>query len=252
MWAHTDDLGARLTRDAAPQRVVSLVPSLTESVASAARELLVGVTDWCSHPGDLDLPRVGGTKWPSLDAVRSLEPDLVPANAEENRAQDIEALRATGIDVWVTVPRTLAAAWISLRRMFAVLGVVEPAWLGAAEQVWQAPAPPARTTAVIPVWRRPWVVLGGDTFAGDVLAHLGVTNVYANSPQRYPRPSLAELLAARPELVVLPDEPYAFSATDGPECFAGLRCALVSGRALTWYGPSLLTARALLEAQLRG
>jgi ABC-type Fe3+-hydroxamate transport system substrate-binding protein len=103
---------------------------------------------------------------------------------------------------------------------------------------------------VVPVWRRPWVVLGGDTFAGDVLRRLGVANVYADDPQRYPRPSLEQIQARRPELVVLPDEPYRFTEKDGPEAFPGVPAALISGRHLTWYGPSLAQAPALLTEQL--
>jgi len=92
--------------------------------------------------------------------------------------------------------------------------------------------------------------LGTDTFAGDVLARLGVRNTYQDAPQRYPRPDLDDIRARRPSLVVLPDEPYAFGPTDGPESFPGVRCAFVSGRHLTWYGPSLVEAPALLMAQL--
>ena len=103
---------------------------------------------------------------------------------------------------------------------------------------------------MIPVWRRPWVVLGSDTFAGDALARLGVANAYSRDEERYPRPSLDAIRATGPDLVVLPDEPYAFSPDDGPEAFPGTPCALVSGRHLTWYGPSLVEARSLLEAQL--
>jgi hypothetical protein len=92
------------------------------------------------------------------------------------------------------------------------------------------------------------MVLGRDTFAGDVLARLGVVNVFGGAATRYPKVALADLQGA--ELVVLPDEPYAFGATDGPECFPGQDVALVSGRHLTWYGPSLVEAPAVLTAQL--
>jgi hypothetical protein len=101
---------------------------------------------------------------------------------------------------------------------------------------------------VVPVWRRPWVVLGRDTFSGDVLRRLGVGNVFDADPQRYPRPPLDQLQGAG--LVVLPDEPYRFTADDGPECFPGMPSALVSGRHLTWWGPSLLEAHGLLRAKL--
>jgi hypothetical protein len=83
-----------------------------------------------------------------------------------------------------------------------------------------------------------------------VLARLGLANGFAAGPDRYPRPSLAELRATEPELVVLPDEPYRFTATDGPDAFPGTPCALVSGRHLTWYGPSLAEAPAVLAEQL--
>ena len=94
------------------------------------------------------------------------------------------------------------------------------------------------------------MVLGGDTFAGDVLRRLGVANAYADHPERYPAIPLAELRARGADLVVLPDEPYAFARDDGPEAFPGLPCALVNGRHLTWYGPSLAEAPAALARQL--
>lgn len=247
-----DDLGTPVTLSSPVRRVVSLVPSLTEAVAVTAPGLLAGATDFCTHPADLDVPRVGGTKWPRLPAVLELRPDLVLANREENRESDVDALRAAGVAVWVTYPRTVDEALDSLERMLAAaVGGAPPDWLERAREVWSAPTP--RTwaeRAVIPVWRRPWVVVGSGTFAGDILRRLGVMNAYADHPQRYPRPSLDELHAGSPDLVVLPDEPYAFSKTDGPECFPGTPYALVSGRHLTWYGPSLVDARALLLEQL--
>ncbi|MZG13992.1 cobalamin-binding protein, partial [Streptomyces sp. SID5914] len=113
------------------------------------------------------------------------------------------------------------------------------------------PAPEPRATAVVPIWRRPWMVLGRDTFAGDVLARLGVDHLYATHAERYPKVPVDELRAARPDVVVLPDEPYRFTADDGPEAFPGLPCALVDGRYLTWYGPSLAEAPRALAAALR-
>jgi hypothetical protein len=95
------------------------------------------------------------------------------------------------------------------------------------------------------------MVLGHDTFAGDLLARLGVANVYAGHGERYPRVELGEIRTAGADMFVLPDEPYRFSASDGPEAFPGDRTALVSGRHLTWYGPSLTEAPAVLGRQLR-
>ncbi len=104
------------------RRVVSLVPSLTESVAATRRETLAGVTDWCTHPADLDVPRVRGTKNPNLAAIKALRPGVVLANQEENRRIDVERLRAAGVPVWVTVIETVDQAMTSLQRMFAALG----------------------------------------------------------------------------------------------------------------------------------
>ncbi|MGN9813539.1 helical backbone metal receptor [Micromonospora sp. BQ11] len=232
-------------------RVVSLVPSLTEAVAVTLPGLLVGATDWCTHPAGLDVARVGGSKYPDLDAVRALRPDLVLLNVEENRRADADALAAAGVPVRVTYPRTVYGALTELGDLLRDLGApTEPEWLVAARRAWAAPPPLSPRRAVVPVWRRPWVVLGGDTFAGDVLRRLGVVNVYADHADRYPRPDLDELRAQAPDLVVLPDEPYRFTATDGPEAFPGIPCALLSGRHLTWYGPSLAEAPVVLAAQL--
>ncbi|MFH9894016.1 helical backbone metal receptor [Streptomyces luteogriseus] len=234
-------------------RVVSLVPSLTEAVAHSAPGALVGATDWCTHPPGLDVVRVGGTKNPDTGRILSLAPDLVIANEEENRAPDLTALRAAGAEVLVTEIRDVPQAFRELARVLDACGVTaRPRWLDEAEQAWSTlPEPGTRLTAVVPVWRRPWMVLGRDTFAGDVLARLGVDHVHATHPDRYPRVPLEELRASAPDVVVLPDEPYRFTADDGPEAFPGLPCALVSGRHLTWYGPSLAEAPRVLGGALR-
>jgi hypothetical protein len=282
----TDDLGLQVAVPEVVRSVVSLVPSLTETVASCAPWLLVGATKWCTHPGDLAVARVGGTKSPDIATTLALRPDVVLANEEENRQQDLDTLRLAGVAVWVTRIRDLPEALASLRRMITLAcRQPSPAWLDAAALAWQTPpatvaattgpattgpattgpastgpatagratAGPATTgslAAVVPIWRRPWMVLGRDTFAGDLLARLGVTNIYAGHQERYPRVDLDDLRAAGADLVVLPDEPYRFSASDGPEAFPGSRTALVSGRHLTWYGPSLTVAPTVLRRQL--
>ena len=250
-----DDLGRPVQVPVSVSRVVSLVPSLTETLTACAPGLLVGATKWCTHPADLAVTRVGGTKNPDVAAIVALQPDVVLANEEENRQPDLDALRAAGLAVWVTRVRDLPEALTSLRRMLMIAcRQPRPAWLDAAESAWRqidgcAPAA-ASMAAVVPIWRRPWMVLGNSTFAGDLLARLGVRNLYAGHSDRYPRVDLAELLDAGADLVVLPDEPYRFTASDGPEAFPGSRTALVSGRHLTWYGPSLTEAPALLQRQL--
>ncbi|MGZ6839809.1 MAG: helical backbone metal receptor [Frankiaceae bacterium] len=266
-----DDLGTPVPVPAEVTRVVSLVPSLTESLAATAPGLLVGATDWCTQPPDLAVRRVRGTKNPDLDAILDLRPDVVLTNEEENRLPDLDALRAAGLAIWVTAPRSVPEALASLDRMLTVacrLG--RPAWLDEAVAAWAGaaepgatgpvatgpaatgpalgPVPPPHRRAVVPIWRRPWMALGRDTFAGDVLARLGVANVLADATERYPRVDLAALPPH--DLVVLPDEPYAFSPADGPEAFPGVAVACVSGRHLTWYGPSLVSAPWVLARQL--
>jgi ABC-type Fe3+-hydroxamate transport system substrate-binding protein len=247
-----DDLGFLVEVTRPVQRVVSLVPSLTESVAVTRPAALAGATQWCTHPAGLDVPRVRGTKNPDVSAIVALKPDLVLANQEENRKLDVNRLRAAGVPVWVTVIRSVDEALSSMRRMFTeALGWPAPGWLDEAGDVWAVPPSAQRLRAVICVWRDPWMVVGSDTFTGDLASRLGLDNVFGDHPERYPHAGLADLLAAKPDVVVLPDEPYAFSETDGPEAFPGLRCALVPGRDLTWYGPSLVGARRRLAEALR-
>lgn len=229
--------------------MVSLVPSLTESVAATAPGLLVGATDWCTHPADLAVARVRGTKNPSVETVVDLRPDLVLANVEENREVDLRALRDAGLAVWVTYPRTVPEALSSLGGMLAACRLDRPAWLDEAAAAWAGPWTGPRRRVLVPIWRRPWMAVGSGTFTGDVLARLGHDNVLAGDPERYPKVDLAALPPY--DVVVLPDEPYAFSPQDGPECF-DRPSVCVSGRLLTWYGPSLVEARTVLERDLWG
>jgi len=169
-----DDLGSPVELNGPARRVVSLVPSLTEAVARSAPGLLVGATDWCTHPADLAVTRVRGTKNPERAAIIALAPDLVIANREENRKLDVDRLRDAGLAVWVTVVESVPDAMASMRRMLTgPLGLEAPAWLAAAEQAWAEPAPAPSRRVAVPIWRDPWMVVGARTFTGDVLARLG-------------------------------------------------------------------------------
>ncbi|WP_028660445.1 helical backbone metal receptor [Nocardioides insulae] len=242
-----DDLGTPYDGPRPARRVVSLVPSLTEALASVAADRVVGATDWCTHPADLAATRVRGTKNPDLAAVRALAPDVVVANKEENRELDVRRLRDSGVRVWVTDIETVPTAIGSMGRLLDALGWARPAWLAEAADRWCGPLPAVTRRVVVPIWRDPWMIVGARTFTGDLLRRLGWLNLYADpalnpAGDRYPHVDLADLDAAGAEVALLPDEPYEFTALDGPEAFRRTPTELVSGRLLTWYGPSLLEA----------
>ena len=228
-----DDLGAEaLLPDGGVRRVVSLVPSLTEAVAVSASDLLVGATDWCTHPAELDVVRVRGTKNPDLSAIADLSPDLVVANKEENRELDVRRLRERGIAVWLTEAADL--------------------WDGRFEAPVEAPssrlrAQPPSPTIAVPIWRDPWMVVGPRTYTTDLLSRLGYANAFDDGEDRYPHVELADIDREDIDEVWLPDEPYVFTESDGPEAFRDVPTRLVSGRLLTWYGPAMLEAHRVLR-----
>jgi ABC-type Fe3+-hydroxamate transport system substrate-binding protein len=241
--------------DPLPRRLVSLVPSTTETLfALGVGDRVVGVTDFCTRPDPMPghVQRVGGTKTPDLAAIRALAPDLVLANREENRREDVAALAA-----WTTVevayPRTVPEAVADIRRLGSLVGAeARAAELatdieGRAEAVRRA-ARPHRFAYL--VWRRPWMAAGQDTFVDALLALGGGRNVLRPAEGRYPVVDLADLGARRPDVVLLPDEPYPFeprhvdevAAAMGPAYLA--RCRLVSGDNYCWHGVRLLAGLA--------
>ena len=240
-----DDLGSDVPLSSPATRVVSLVPSLTEALAASAPDVLVGATDWCTHPGDLDVARVRGTKNPDLAAIRALEPDLVVANQEENRELDVRRLREAGTAVWVTRIETVEESLASMSRLFATaLGLADPPWLVEARSLWSQPVAP-RLSVAVPIWRDPWMVVGSPTYTDDLLTRAGLVNVLAGRDGRYPAVTPEDIDRAGADVVLLPDEPYVFTADDGPEALT-TPTRLVSGRLLTWYGPAMVEAHELL------
>lgn len=240
-----DDLGTVYDGPRPVRRVVSLVPSLTEALASVDREAIVGATEWCTHPADLDVTRVRGTKNPDLAAIRALSPDLVICTKEENRELDVRRLREAGVRVWVTDIETVPGAVASMERLFDVLGWPWPEWLVGSRALWCGPVPPVTARVAVPIWRDPWMVVGSPTFTGDLMRRLGWENVFDQHPDRYPSVDLEAVDGAGADVVLLPDEPYVFTPDDGPEAFTRTPTRLVSGRLLTWYGPSLVEAATL-------
>jgi ABC-type Fe3+-hydroxamate transport system substrate-binding protein len=249
------------------ERIVSLVPSVTESLfCLGLGERVVGITDWCIHPSDQlsGLPRVGGTKNPLVRQILELEPDLVIANREENRKQTVLALRAAGIDVWVTYPQTVQDGVMLLRELAdlgataeAVSTVVRP--VEEAVRVAEEERPASSLSIFCPIWKKPWMAVGGETYASSLLELCGGTNVFADrGDRRYPVVELEEIVAAAPEVILLPSEPYDFDSRDALE-LASLeipaarngRIHLIDGTLVSWYGPriepAIVTIRTLLS-----
>jgi ABC-type Fe3+-hydroxamate transport system substrate-binding protein len=201
----------------------------------------VGVTRFCEHP---ELPAVGGTKDPDLEAVLRLRPDLVVVNDEENRRQDADALTAAGVDVHVVRINRLADVGPELAALAGRVQVRTSPAPDLPEQV-----PPGRS-AFVPIWRRPWMSLAGTTYGSSVLAWLGVVNVFADAATRYPEVTLEEASRRRPDLVLAPSEPYPFGPRHVPELSAVAPVRLVDGQDLFWWGVRTPAALARLAAAL--
>ncbi len=255
-----DDLGTSVTLPRHPQRIVSLVPSLSEVLWWwHLADRIVGVTEYCIAPPRAfeAAQRLRGTKNADVSAIIDLEPDLVVANEEENREVDVHRLRDAGIAVYVTKVRTLQDAATSLSRLGEAVGV-GGAGEGLAATLRRASDRAGqrgpRLRVVCPIWRdgagkgedETWWVIGRDTYAADLLAVAGFDVVPAPAHQetgeegesRYPRFALRELADAEPEVILLPDEPYAFTRQDAAE-FRDWPAAVrhLDGTALVWWGP---------------
>jgi ABC-type Fe3+-hydroxamate transport system substrate-binding protein len=246
-----------------PERIVSLVPSLTEALfAFGVGERVVGRTRYCTQPPRAvgRVTKVGGTKKVNVGRVLDLEPDLVVAVREENTRGDIERLEEAGVEVFVGTPETVEDALRMLGELADQVGASEVgAMLDPIERVYgRLSQGPGRARRVfVPIWRGPYMSVGSDTYVHDVLKTCGGENVCGGST-RYPVVGLEEVEDLKPEVVLLPDEPYPFSAEDLPEFYAldipasrEDRIHLVDGKLLTWYGPRMASSLAQLSALLR-
>jgi ABC-type Fe3+-hydroxamate transport system substrate-binding protein len=251
-----DDRKRILEFSRSPERVVSLVPSDTFSVAAlGCAGALVGRTDYCELPADVvaGVPSVGGTKNPRLEDIIGLGPDLVLANQEENTRSDLEALARRGLRVYVAFPRRVADGIAHLAKLARIFGVAREARVRAlfqraydeqrAAELARATSSPLRTFC--PIWMQPLMTIRGDTFISDMLRLSGALNVFSDRTRlyplaadlgraaalppekvadrdvRYPRVSLEEVIGRAPELVLLPDEPHPFTEADA-EVFRAL------------------------------
>jgi ABC-type Fe3+-hydroxamate transport system substrate-binding protein len=207
---------------------------------------MVGVTRFCIHPSEAvkDIPRVGGTKNPDHAAIDAARPDLIFVNAEENRREDYEVL-AKKYEVDVSMPRSVAEVPQLLRRIGERLGRQAIAEQRAAEleqgmrELEELRRSKRRFSCAYLIWRRPWMAVGPDTYVSDLLASAGADNVFADRAERYPEITTRELCDRRPELVLLPDEPYPFGEPhrlELAEVAREARIELVSGDDCCWHG----------------
>jgi ABC-type Fe3+-hydroxamate transport system substrate-binding protein len=263
----SDDVGLKVELERPPARVVSLVPSWTQTMfALGAGEMVVGATRFCVEPAEAlaTIPKVGGTKNPNLREIANLKADLVIANAEENRREDIERLREQGIPVLTTYPRTVPGAVESILRIGRAIDR-EPQAAALAREITLAVSgieaglgvwSKLRLRVFCPIWKKPWMTFNADTYAHDVLRMMGFNNVYAAAGERYPRTTIEEAVEHRPDIVLLPDEPYEFDQGDVDEIKAmlpvalGRRVLLISGRDLHWYGVHMVKGLRALNERL--
>ena len=263
-----DVRGRVFLTDLLPRRIVSLVPSITETLFDfGCADRLIARTDYCVHPAETSrIPSIGGTKNPDLGAIRSLQPDLVFANQEENRKADVDVLEASGIPVFLTFPCSVSQAIEDLDKIAALLDVSPTA-----REIILPIRKMARNlrshvrpfvSVFVPIWRDPWMTFNAETFVHDLLSVLGLHNVFADRDRRYPlaadldraepksvdgrdtrypRVTLEEVAARRPQRVLLPDEPYVFGQADADEVARALdlpdACVrLIDGSWLFWHG----------------
>jgi ABC-type Fe3+-hydroxamate transport system substrate-binding protein len=253
-----------------PRRIVSLVPSETDTLFSLGLgDTVVGRTRYCVEPaGRVDsVPICGGTKDVDVDAVAELAPDLILANQEENSRPNLEDLARRGHPVFVSFPRRVADGISHMARVAKLCGVArEPAVVDLLRRAYALLRdPPAPTLDVfVPIWMDPLMTMNADTFGSDALALAGARNVFSErvrlyplaadlgireplAPERtegrdtrYPRITVDEVVARAPGLILLPDEPHPFSAADADVFRAldipGCRVQFCDGKDLLWYG----------------
>jgi ABC-type Fe3+-hydroxamate transport system substrate-binding protein len=231
------DIRGRVFDLAAPlRRVVSLVPSITESLFDlGAGEALAGITDWCIFPPGLALPRVGGTKNPRIDEIRALQPDLVHMNLEENLRRHAEQIEEFA-PVFVSEPKTVQHVITLLSQLGALHGCEPRASELVAELRTELMSmPSARFTFAVPIWKDPWMWCGGDTYVSDLVTGAGGRNLLQDE-LRYPKRLLEEVLAMKPDVIFLPDEPYVFTAADADAIRGPRVIGPFPGHLFTWHG----------------
>jgi len=228
-----------------PRRVVSLVPSLTETLFDlGAGDFFAGITDFCIFPESLDRPRVGGTKNPRVDAIRALQPDLVYMNLEENVSRHAAEIE-TFAPVFVTEPKSVD----DVEQLFIVLGAIhdcDPSELRLALNREREAMPKREFTFACAIWKKPWMWCGGDTYVSNLVECAGGVNVLAEM-KRYPAIDVADVKA---DVIFLPDEPYVFTAEDAAEITHAKVIGPFPGHLFTWHGSRTILGLRFLRGVL--
>lgn len=244
-----DMLGRSLTCPVSPRRIISLCPSITETLFSLGLdEQIVGVTRYCLHPdaGVAKKTKVGGTKRLNFDTIDRLEPDLIIAEKEENLREDVERLAAS-YPVFVTEVRDIDGAHEMVRRVGEVCDRASNAVQLVADicSRWsQLPRLEQSLRVAYLIWRKPYMAAGSQTYIDAVLQRMGLQNVFGKL-DRYPEFTLEQLAGEQPDVVFLSSEPYPFAEKHQEEIEAILPAAevlLVDGEAFSWYGSHMLAA----------
>jgi len=248
----TDQLGRKVVVPLEPQRVISLVPSLTEYLHDLdLGERLAGVTRYCSRPRDVVKGRVsvGGTKKFDFQRIASLKPDLVIANKEENYQSGIEQL-AEQYPVWVSDICDLDSALTALQ---SIAELVNRADTGRdmIHQIRHSFDQPLDAGLTEPprvayfIWRNPWMVCGSNNFIDDMLRRAGFHNVFTEHADRYPAITMNKIAEMEPDFLLLSSEPFPFSEKHIEELRHLLplcNACIVDAEPFSWYGSRLLHA----------
>jgi ABC-type Fe3+-hydroxamate transport system substrate-binding protein len=248
----TDQLNRNIRINYPPKRIISLVPSQTELLFDLGLDTeVVGITKFCIHPIDKFASRakVGGTKKLNIDLIRSLNPDLIIGNKEENEQVQIEALMGE-FPVWMSDIYTLDDAKRTISQIGALVNrEPEADYLN---HLIQAGFTDLQSLALqrginkkvaYLIWKEPYMLAGQDTFINDILTLNGLYNITRQS--RYPEIDLQDLALLKPDLVLLSSEPYPFKEKHIAELQAtipGAKVMLVDGEMFSWYGSRLVKA----------
>lgn len=242
----TDHLNNTIELQSFPKRIISLVPSQTELLWDLGiRKELVGITKFCIHPEELfhSTPRIGGTKKFNFEKIRTLKPDLIIGNKEENEQIQIEALQKE-FNVWMSDIYTLDDALKTINAIGELVNKTEEANI-ISRNIKQSfiDLKKIHKRVLYLIWKDPYMAAGKATFIGDVLGRIGMENIFEDNNSRYPEVSIKEMQVLNPELILLSSEPYPFKEKHIKELqdlLPNSKIILVDGELFSWYGSRLL------------